>query len=44
MQDLPVILKWDHLQSLDKALDFFHSIKFLKKSDFYVLNRIYTAF
>ena len=38
MQDLPVILKWHNLQSLDKALDFFIELK-LCKSDFYFLNR-----
>ena len=38
MQDLPVILKWDNLQSLDKALDFFIALNCCK-SDFYFLNR-----
>ena len=30
MQDLPVILKLDNLQSRDKALDLFIAIKFCK--------------
>ena len=37
MQDLPVILKWDNLQNLDKALDFFIALQ-ICKSDFYFLN------
>ena len=38
MQDLSVILKWDNLQSLDKALYFFMALIFCE-SDFYFLNR-----
>ena len=38
VQDLPVILKWHNLQSLDKALDCFIELKFCK-SDLYFLNR-----
>ena len=38
VQDLPVILKGDNLQSLDKALDVFIALQ-LCKSDFYFLNR-----
>ena len=38
MQDLPVILKLDTLQSLDKASAFFIALQFCK-SDFYFLNR-----
>ena len=37
MRDLPVILKWHGLQSLDKALDFL--IKFCM-SKFYSLNSL----
>ena len=37
MQDLPVILKWHNLQSLNKALDLFMEFKFCE-SDFYFLN------
>ena len=37
VQGLPVILKWNHLQSLDKALDLFIEIKFCE-SDFCLLN------
>ena len=38
VQDLPVILKGDNLQSLDKALDVFIALKF-SKSDLYFLTR-----
>ena len=38
MQDLPVILKCDNLQTLDKALGLFIDSKFCK-NDFYFLNR-----
>ena len=37
VQGLPVILKWNNLQSLYKALDFFKVFKFCE-SDFYFLN------
>ena len=37
MQGLPVNLKWNNLQSLNKALDLFIEIKFCE-SDFYFLN------
>ena len=37
VQDLPVILKWHNLQSLDKALDRFIEFEFCG-SDFYFLN------
>ena len=37
VQDLPVILKWHNLQSLDNALDIFIELKFCE-SDFYFLN------
>ena len=37
VQDLPVILKWHNLQSLDNALDIFTELKFCE-SDFYFLN------
>ena len=36
MQNLPIILKWHILQSLDKALDLFIEFK-LCESDFYFL-------
>ena len=39
MQDLPVVLKRDNLQSLDKVFDFFIALKFCN-SDFYFLNRL----
>ena len=39
MQDLPVILKRDNLQSLDKVFDFFIALKFCN-SDYYFLNRL----
>ena len=39
VQDLPVILKWHNLQSLDKALDFFIELNFCK-SDLYSLNSL----
>ena len=39
VQDLPVILKRDNLQSLDKVFDFFIALKFCN-SDFYFLNRL----
>ena len=39
MQDLPVILKRDNLQSLDKVFEFFIALKFCN-SDFYFLNRL----
>ena len=38
MQDLPLILNWDDLHGLDKALDFFKALK-LCKSYFNFLNR-----
>ena len=38
MQNIPVILKWDNLQSLEKTLDFYIALKFCK-SDFHFLNR-----
>ena len=38
MQDLSVTLKLDNLQSLEKALDFFITLKFCK-GDFYFMNR-----
>ena len=31
VKDLPVILKWDNLQSLDKAFDFLIALKILQK-------------
>ena len=34
VQDLPVILKWGNLQSLDKALDVIVALNFCK-SDFF---------
>ena len=37
VQDLPVILKWNNLQSLNKALDLFIEFKFCE-SNFYFLN------
>ena len=37
MQGLPVILKWNNLQSLDIALDIFMEFKFCE-SDCYFLN------
>ena len=39
VQDLPVILKRDNLQSLYKVFDFFIALKFCN-SDFYFLNRL----
>ena len=38
MQDLPVILKWHYLQSLEKALGLFIEFKFWE-GDFYFLSR-----
>ena len=38
MQDLPVILKRDNLQNIDKTLDFYIALKSCT-SDFYFLNR-----
>ena len=37
VQGLPVIMKWQNLQSLDKALDLFTEFKFCE-SDFYFLS------
>ena len=37
VQGLPADLKWNYLQSLDKALDLFIDFKFCE-SDLYVLN------